>query len=155
MYEYGNSLTETFKCNICGAIARNGHLAIVICKLFAIDKLYSLKKFVENSKVMDIFEAQARGLIKYHLKELKGYICSEYDPDALPRSYVRDGVRREDLRSLTFGNEAFDIVITQTVFEHILEPDLAWNEIARVLEPSGYHIIQHPVSIFLNHCREM
>ena len=144
MYKYGNSLTETFKCKICGAIARNRHLAIVLCNLFAIDKPYSLIKFVEKSQLLDIFEAQARGPLNDHLKELEGYVCSEYDPDVQPGSYIRESVRCEDLQSLTFDDEAFDLVITQTVFEHILEPDLAWNEIARVLKPSGYHIFSIP-----------
>ena len=144
MYKYGNSLTETFKCKICGAIARNRHLAIVLCKLFAIDNPYSLKKFVENSKDLDIFEAQARGPLHDHLKELKGYVCSEYDPDVQPGSFIQDGVRCEDLQSMTFNDETFDLVITQPVFEHILEPDLAWNEIARILKPSGYHIFSIP-----------
>ncbi len=144
MYKYGNSLTETFKCKRCGAIARNRHLAIVLCNLFAIDKPYSIKKFVENSESLHIFEAQARGPINDHLKELKGYVCSEHDPDVQPGSNIQDGVRCEDLQSLTFNDETFDLVITQTVFEHIREPDLAWNEIARVLKPSGYHIFSIP-----------
>ncbi|MCH8300265.1 MAG: class I SAM-dependent methyltransferase [Candidatus Marinimicrobia bacterium] len=71
---------------------------------------------------------------------MKGYVCSEYDPDVQPGSFIQDGVRCEDLQSMTFNDETFDLVITQTVFEHILEPDLAWKEIARVLKPSGYHI---------------
>ncbi|MCH8299549.1 MAG: methyltransferase domain-containing protein [Candidatus Marinimicrobia bacterium] len=45
---------------------------------------------------------------------------------------------------MTFNDETFDLVITQTVFEHILEPDFAWNEIARVLKPSGNHIFSIP-----------
>jgi len=144
MYKYGNRVTETFKCNRCGAIARNRHLAIVLCKLFAIEKPYSMKMFVENSKSLDIFEAQAKGPLNDYLKELKGYVCSEYDPDVQLGSSIQNGVRCEDLQNLTFNSETFDIVISQTVFEHILEPDLAWKEIARVLKPSGYHIFSIP-----------
>jgi len=144
MYKYGNSLTETFKCKICGAIARNRHLAIVLCKLFAVGEPYSMEKFVKKSEYLDIYEAQARGPLNDHLQELKGYVCSEYDPDVQPGRYIKDEIRCEDLQNLTFNDEAFDLVITQTVFEHILEPDLAWNEIARVLKPSGYHIFSIP-----------
>lgn len=144
MYKYGDNLKETFKCNRCGGIARNRHLAAVLCKTFDIDKPYSMKKFMEKSKSLNIFEAQARGPLNDHLTALKDYVCSEYYPDIQPGNYTRDKVRCEDLQKLTFNDETFDLVITQTVFEHILEPDLAWKEIARVLKPSGYHIFSIP-----------
>lgn len=89
---------------------------------------------------MAVYEAQGKGPLNFHLKKLQGYACSEYDPDVQPGSNIQEGVRCEDLQSLTFNDETFDLVITQTVFEHILEPDRAWKEIARVLKPSGYHI---------------
>lgn len=34
--------------------------------------------------------------------------------------------------------------MTQDVFEHILNPDLAFNEISRVLKPGGSHIFTIP-----------
>jgi len=71
MYKYGKSLTETFKCKRCGAIARNRHLAIVLCNLFSIDKPYSLKKFVENSKDLADYEAQGKASLNFHLKKLQ------------------------------------------------------------------------------------
>ena len=144
MYKYGKSLTETNKCKKCGAIARNRHLAIVLCKVFGVEKPFSMKKFVENSKDLAVYEAQGKGPLNFHLKKLQGYACSEYDPDVQPGSDIQEGIRCEDLQNLTFEDETFDLVITQTVFEHILEPDKAWKEIARVLKPSGYHIFSIP-----------
>lgn len=47
--------------------------------------------------------------------------------------------------ALPFVDGAFDAVVVCLVFEHILEPELAINEIARVLEPGGRFVF------FLNH----
>jgi len=38
MYKYGNNLKETYKCKICGSIARSRHLALVACELFGLSK---------------------------------------------------------------------------------------------------------------------
>jgi 2-polyprenyl-3-methyl-5-hydroxy-6-metoxy-1,4-benzoquinol methylase len=44
------------------------------------------------------------------------------------------GFRCEDIESLSFGNESFDLVITQDVMEHVLNPALAFAEIGRILK---------------------
>jgi SAM-dependent methyltransferase len=45
---------------------------------------------------------------------------------------------------MTFTNDSFDIFVTQDVFEHVLNPDLAFCEIARVLKQGGTHIFTMP-----------
>jgi SAM-dependent methyltransferase len=55
------------------------------------------------------------------------------------------GFRCEDLESLRFGNECFDLVITQDVMEHVLNPTRAFSEIARTLKPGGAHIFTVPL----------
>jgi SAM-dependent methyltransferase len=59
-------------------------------------------------------------------------------------TYV-DGVRREDLEDLTLDDESVDVVITQDVLEHVLHPDRAFREIARVLAPGGLHVWTVPI----------
>ena len=51
----------------------------------------------------------------------------------------------QDLECLTFEDESFDLFITQDVLEHVLRPDLAVNEIARVLRRGGAHVFTVPV----------
>jgi SAM-dependent methyltransferase len=58
---------------------------------------------------------------------------------------VLEGRRCENLECLTFPDESFDLFITQDVLEHVLRPDLAVAEIARVLRPGGAHIFTVPV----------
>jgi SAM-dependent methyltransferase len=45
---------------------------------------------------------------------------------------------------MTFPDEVFDIVITQDVFEHVMNPDKAFLEIARTLKQGGAHIFTVP-----------
>ena len=49
-------------------------------------------------------------------------------------------VRHEDLRSLSFPNNSFDLVLSAEVFEHIPEPYKALNEVFRVLKPGGSYV---------------
>jgi hypothetical protein len=48
------------------------------------------------------------------------------------------------LESLTFEDNTFDLFITQDVFEHIFNPNLAAQEIMRVLKPGGVHVFTAP-----------
>jgi SAM-dependent methyltransferase len=61
-----------------------------------------------------------------------------------PLGSYRNGVRCENLEKMTFGDESFDLVITQDVFEHVLNPAQAFGEIARILRPGGAHVFTVP-----------
>jgi len=73
-----------------------------------------------------------------------GYSISFFSPSAAPGSEVR-GVRCEDLRSLSFPSATFDLFITQDVLEHVVSPERAVREIARVLKPGGSHVFTVPL----------
>ncbi len=59
-----------------------------------------------------------------------------------------------DLRKLQFKEETFDWVICNHVLEHVVEEELALNEIKRVLKVSGKAIVQIPFSPILNNTIE-
>ena len=50
----------------------------------------------------------------------------------------------EDLERQTFASESLDIVVTQDVFEHVLDPAAAFKEVARTLKPGGVHVFTIP-----------
>jgi len=50
-----------------------------------------------------------------------------------------------DREGLTFADATFDLIITQDVMEHVLDPAAALREIARVLKPGGAHIFTVPL----------
>lgn len=76
-------------------------------------------------------------------RECAHYVETQFFPDASPGE-VRQGFRCENLEHQTFGDGAFDLVITQDVFEHVLHPAQAFSEIARTLRPGGSHVFTAP-----------
>jgi SAM-dependent methyltransferase len=77
--------------------------------------------------------------------ECPSYTESQFYPD-FPRGTTHPhGFRCEDLESLSFADESFDLVITQDVMEHVLNPTRAFAEIARTLKPGGAHTFTVPL----------
>ena len=76
-------------------------------------------------------------------RECREYVASQYFAN-VPRGQCNGSQRSEDLERLTFGDECFDIVLTQDVFEHVLRPTKAFAEIARTLKPGGAHVYTVP-----------
>jgi SAM-dependent methyltransferase len=91
-----------------------------------------------------ILEAAPGGAASKRLvRECRSYTGCQFFPEAELGSVV-DGWRNENLESLTFESETFDLVVTQDVFEHVLRPEVAFSEIARVLQPDGAHVFTVP-----------
>jgi SAM-dependent methyltransferase len=77
--------------------------------------------------------------------ECPGYVATQFYPD-FPRGATHPhGFRCEDLENLTFPNTSFDLIISQDVMEHVLNPTRAFAEIARTLIPGGAHIFTVPL----------
>jgi SAM-dependent methyltransferase len=85
-----------------------------------------------------------RGVSLRLQKECERYIPSQYFKDTLGGKQ-KNGVRCENLESLTFGDGCVDIHITQDVMEHVFHPARAFTEIARTLAPGGVHIFSVPL----------
>lgn len=78
-------------------------------------------------------------------RESAGYSGSRYLLPEVPRGDVVGDVSCQDIEGLTFADESLDLVITQDVLEHVLRPDRAVAEIARVLRPGGAHVFTVPI----------
>lgn len=140
--EEGTSMREA-KCPECGASRSNSDLAKVIANTY-VGSDRSLPEILLNLEDLDIYEAQSNGPIHSQLSRLPKYICSEYFCDVTTGPLNEFGVRCEDLQSISFPNNTFDLVITQDVLEHAIDPEKAFSEILRVLKPGGYHIFTVP-----------
>ena len=77
-------------------------------------------------------------------KECAAYVGTQIFPGIRPGS-MHEGFRCEDLEQQTFGDRSFDLVITQDVMEHVLDPRAAYREIWRTLAPGGMHIHTTPI----------
>lgn len=140
--EEGDSLREA-RCSSCGASVRNSDVARVIVDTFA-PKNFALREALPYLKDVSIYESESTGPIHNILINSNNYVFSEYFRDVMLGTTNNQGVRCEDLQNLKFQDNAFDLVITQDVFEHIREPLKAFSEIRRILKPNGYHIFTVP-----------
>lgn len=131
----GASLRES-RCRGCDAPRRSSDLMRV---------LLSEVGGREALSGLDIYEMQAQGPVHEALKQLPGYVCSEYLPDIPWGTCDENGVRSEDATALTFADSSLDIVISQDVMEHVAVSRYAFREINRVLRSGGKHIFTVPL----------
>jgi SAM-dependent methyltransferase len=75
----------------------------------------------------------------------KYYLATQYYP-CFPKGQTHpSGFRCEDLEQQTFDDDSFDLVITQDVLEHVLDPVRGFREVARTLKRGGAHIFTTPL----------
>ncbi len=70
---------------------------------------------------------------------------SEFFDDAKASGDIVNGIRHEDLRKTSFADASFDLVLTSDVFEHIPDPEVAEQEIVRILKPGGAYVFTVPL----------
>jgi len=98
----------------------------------------------DHFRATRIYEPGIAGPYRERFAQLDSYQTSYLWPDTEPGESKR-GVRCEDLQRLTFTDEAFDLVVTSDIFEHIMDPWEAFAEVQRVLAPGGVHVCSIPV----------
>jgi SAM-dependent methyltransferase len=78
--------------------------------------------------------------------EAPGYVATQFDPN-IPLGSVHPtlGYRCENLAAQTFPDASFDVIVTQDVFEHLLDPAGSIRDIARTLRPGGVHVCSVPI----------
>ena len=83
-------------------------------------------------------------------------IASITTADLFPGFYksIDPNIRKEDLMSLSFESESFDVVIANHIMEHIPNHVKAMSEIYRVLKKGGTAIMQIPYSISIDQTLE-
>jgi SAM-dependent methyltransferase len=125
-------LREHYCCRNCRSIPRQRALIKVLNDHF------------RNWKSLRVHESSPGGASSDKIRlECPGLVQSQFFAN-VPRGQYWNGQRSEDLECLTFDNSAFDLTITQDVFEHILQPERAFAEIARTLEDGGAHVFTVP-----------
>ena len=130
--KYDPWLRDYYCCITCHSIPRQRAL------------INSLTLFFPDWTDLTVHESSPGGISSdFIAKKCRRYSASQYYPDVTPGT-VKDGYQCQNLERLTFANHAFDLIISQDVFEHVLNPDKAFAEIARVLKPGGAHVFTMP-----------
>ncbi|MNJ47366.1 hypothetical protein D3C77_425230 [compost metagenome] len=125
----GDWLRDQYLCVNCSSIPRQRHIQYVMDKYFS---GWGLGSIHESSPSNDFIS-----------RYCERYSSSQYF-EGVKFGELVGGVRCENLEALTFNDDSFDLFITQDVFEHIFNPELAAKEIMRVLKPGGAHIFTAP-----------
>lgn len=131
-YEYQSWLRDNYRCIKCRSIPRNRAL------------VQALNVFYPDWKGMNLHESSPGGPISDYLKKSASSYSSSHYYENVPFGEYFDGHRSENLSSLTFADNTFDLFVTSDVFEHVMEPEKAFKEIARVLKPGGAHVFTMP-----------
>ena len=138
-------MREHHACRGCGASLRYRLQASAITATYGrIDATLAELVLEPSFRELAIYEPGIVGPFRALLSELPGYVNSYYWAN-IAAGEEHDGVRSEDLRSLTYADDSFDLVITSDIFEHVRGPMRAFAEIFRVLRPGGYHIFTVPL----------
>jgi SAM-dependent methyltransferase len=125
-------LRDNYQCIRCHSIPRWRAL------------IYVLETHFPNWRESRIHESSPGGASSQKLsRECKHYTATHFFQNT-PAGETKHGYRCENLESQTFGDGEFDLVITQDVFEHILNPSKAFAEVARTLKPGGAHVFTIP-----------
>jgi len=123
-------------CSQCGCIPRERAIMRVI------------EQWVPGWRELAIHESSpcGRGASLKLARGCSRYLGTHFRED-VPSGQVIPGTpwRCESLEAQTFPDESFDLVISQDVMEHLLDPAEAMREIARTLEPGGAHIFTVPL----------
>lgn len=130
--ELGEWQRENLRCIRCGSIPRWRAL------------ISALELHFPGWRKLHMHESSPSGAASKKLaRECLHYTPTHYFPET-PLGETKDGFRCEDLEKQTFPRGSFDLVVTQDVFEHILEPARAFAEVSRTLRPGGAHVFTVP-----------
>jgi len=122
-YQYENFNDQI--CPKCGSLSRTRALT-----------LYLDKNIIENEiNILDF--SPHRSLFNYWKSKKVNYIANDYENEFLSNS-------QEDITSLSFNKEQFDLIICYHVLEHIPNDDKAMNELYRVLKSNSLLLAQVP-----------
>jgi SAM-dependent methyltransferase len=125
---------DNFKCPRCGAHDRERHLLMYL-------------------RVAGLLEWMRGKTVAHFAPELR---LSRLIAACNPHSYVRcdlypsqADIQRVDMLSMEFTPGTFDLLIANHVLEHVADDIQALREVARVLKPGGFAILQTP------YCRKL
>jgi SAM-dependent methyltransferase len=137
------NLREGKYCVNCRCCARTHQLSVGILQevnLMVAEEFTNLDSAFKNYKVQALHIAEINSLGNIHpfLAQSPNLRYSEFLSADL-------AIRSENLESLSYNDDFFDLVLTSETLEHVPDIDKAFSEIHRVLKPGGKHIFTTPV----------
>lgn len=138
---------ETYKCIKCSASLRERGQAEAILYCYGKNgNIKSLNELIhtESFKKLTIYEPGTIGPFRQLLRTLPYYFESDfYSEENKHKSSAK--LPHQNLESLTYSDNKFDLVITSDIMEHVRKPKNAFLEIFRVLKSGGNYIFTVPL----------
>ncbi len=141
-------------CSVCNAVRPmvrldNNEISArcTVCRSTSItlSLVAALNEIRPNFTNLSCYELSARGpLLNYLNKHGSDVRCSEYYQQITPGGYFQ-GVQCQDVQSLTYANQSFDLCTSTEVFEHVPDDHRGFAEICRVLKPGGVFVFTVPL----------
>lgn len=122
---------ENFECPWCGGHDRERHLLMYLRASGLWDRLSgsSVLHFAPERRLSPLMAAQGPAR----------YLRVDLHPSGA-------GIERMDIQAITEDDASFDMVIANHVLEHVDDDRRAVAEVARVLRPGGFAVLQVPYS---------
>ena len=92
-----------------------------------------------------VYELSSRGALCRHLRRTFARVTVSELFDDVPPGRFRGGVQCQDVQRLTYADDAFDLVTSTEVFEHVPNDRLAFSEVHRVLRAGGHLVFTVPL----------
>jgi SAM-dependent methyltransferase len=125
---------DRFECPRCGATDRLRHLKLYL-------EAEGLLARVSGARVLH-FAPEKKLVEMIHASQPAEYLRADIEPPS-------SDVIKVDITRMSFPDAAFDVLIANHVLEHVDGLEAALKEIARVLAPGGFAILQTPYSLVL------
>lgn len=140
------AIRETYRCKTCKALLREREQAQAIINIFGRGTAKSIAELIQcpDFAVARIYEPGTAGPFRSYFKQLSYYYQSDFYEN--PEDAAKNSLfPHQNLEALTYADEAFDLVISSDILEHVRRPEVAFAESARVLRVGGYNIFTVPL----------
>jgi len=124
---YGIVLRPNIKCPNCGSFDRHRLFYLYLRGLISKEKRFKILHFSPEKSIANFLKMQSN--IDYLSVDIKPELA----------------MQKENIESLSFGNNSFDIIICSHVLEHVKNDAKAIKECLRVLKPDGIALIMVPI----------
>jgi SAM-dependent methyltransferase len=128
---------ERLACPCCGLNNRQRMMAHLVRS--------NVQRYKDRRPAVYLME-QVTPIFKWFTEQFPQTFCvgSEYlGPKIKPGKEIK-GVRHEDVERLSFADNSFDLVVSNDVLEHVVNPVQALREAYRILRPGGTLLITVP-----------
>lgn len=129
-----NNNLIAIRCTRCRASA-------ITCSL-----VFILDKIVPELGSKSVYELSSRGPLYDYLKRQAGSVVGSEYYDGVEPGQTKNGVLCQNVESLTFADQSFDVCTSTEVFEHVADDHGGFSKIYQVLKRGGVFVFTVPLS---------